>query len=151
MNHVTSGSLAGFVATVPMTAVMQLLHKYPVPEPERWPPRQIAERMGRRLGLTQELDHDERSALTWASHFGYGTSAGGLYGLLFGNTSVPPVTFGVGYGLAVWAASYLGWLPAAGIMRPATRQNRRRNVMLIASHAVWGGVLGLLTDRLRRA
>jgi uncharacterized membrane protein YagU involved in acid resistance len=54
------------------------------------------------------------------------------------------------FGVGVWAASYLGWLPAAGILRPATREPAGRNAMMIASHAVWGASLAVISERLRR-
>jgi hypothetical protein len=60
---------------------------------------------------------------------------------------------GVGFGLAVWAGSYLGWLPAAGIISPATEHPARRNALMIAAHAVWGAGVGVAVERLseRRA
>jgi uncharacterized membrane protein YagU involved in acid resistance len=45
-------------------------------------------------------------------------------------------------GLAVWTGSYLGWVPALGILPPATEHPWRRNVMMIVAHLVWGMTLG---------
>ncbi|RVJ68654.1 hypothetical protein CN171_25130 [Sinorhizobium meliloti] len=36
---------------------------------------------------------------------------------------------GPAYGLAIWAASYLGWIPAAGILTPATKHPMSRNLL----------------------
>jgi len=52
----------------------------------------------------------------------------------------------VGYGLVVWAGSYLGLLPAVGLHRPATREPAGRNGMMIGAHVVFGAVLGLLAE-----
>jgi hypothetical protein len=52
---------------------------------------------------------------------GYGVTAGALYGALRprgGNT----LTDGALLGLGVWAAGYLGWLPAIGLMPPVAEQ-----------------------------
>jgi uncharacterized membrane protein YagU involved in acid resistance len=51
-------------------------------------------------------------------------------------------------GLAVWAGSYLGWLPAAGILRPATRHPWRRNLLMIIAHVIWGVTLGEVVRKL---
>ncbi|ASP86732.1 hypothetical protein CDO26_19225 (plasmid) [Sinorhizobium meliloti] len=44
---------------------------------------------------------------------------------------------GPAYGLAIWAASYLGWIPAAGILTPATKHPMSRN-LLSSPHASRG-------------
>jgi uncharacterized membrane protein YagU involved in acid resistance len=51
-------------------------------------------------------------------------------------------------GLALWVGSYLGWLPAVGILRPATRHPWRRNLLMIVAHIVWGVTLGEMTRKL---
>jgi hypothetical protein len=53
------------------------------------------------------------------------------------------------HGLAIFGAGYLGWLPAAGLYRPAHRDMPERNAFNIAAHLVWGAGLGLLTHELR--
>ncbi|MCA1636528.1 MAG: hypothetical protein LC802_23280 [Acidobacteria bacterium] len=50
--------------------------------------------------------------------------------------------------MAVWAGSYLGWLPAAGILRPATEHPPRRTALMIAAHVVWGVAAGLVVESL---
>jgi hypothetical protein len=50
--------------------------------------------------------------------------------------------------MGVWASSYLGWLPAAGLHPPAQREAAGRTAMTVGAHVVWGAVLGLLTDQL---
>jgi hypothetical protein len=160
----STGLLSGLAATVPMTAVMELLHRQ-LPAGQRYPlpPRQISQRMTRKVGVEGELDEDEHFALALASHFGYGAATGAIYGVVEDRVrphveraapGAPPVAvdaaMGVGYGLLVWAGSYLGWLPAAGIMKPATRHPAPRNALMIAAHVVFGGTLGVLTGAMRR-
>jgi uncharacterized membrane protein YagU involved in acid resistance len=48
-----------------------------------------------------------------------------------------PVSGAVG-GLGIWLGSYLGWIPAASILKPATDHPRRRNLLMLAAHVVWG-------------
>jgi hypothetical protein len=49
--------------------------------------------------------------------------------------------------MAVWAGSYLGLLPAAGILPSATRDYPERNAVMIGAHVVWGAALGYFTHR----
>jgi hypothetical protein len=145
MNGVLLGALAGLAATVPMSAAMKLMHEQ-LPEHEQYPlpPRAVTMEMAERAGVREHLDEDEREAATWAGHFGYGAACGALYGALAANARVPPLAAGVGFGLAVWAGSYLGWLPAAGLIPPATEHPPRRTALMIAAHAVWGATTGLV-------
>lgn len=48
------------------------------------------------------------------------------------------------FGLTVWAASYGGWLPIAGVLPPAHRDKPGRAFSIIAAHIVYGVTLGLL-------
>ena len=98
-----------------------------------------------RAGFAHEIDESQRLELTLAAHVGYGTTVGALYGPLSQRVKGPAVVKGMGYGVVVWAVSYLGLLPALGLMRPATQHAPQRNALMIAAHLVWGATLGLLT------
>jgi uncharacterized membrane protein YagU involved in acid resistance len=147
MNSLVAGALAGLVATGPMTLVMKLLHEQ-LPSREKYPlpPRLIAEEMSERAGVEDKLNEGEMKGLTVLSHFAYGATCGALYGPL--SRKMPgtggSMLGGVAFGLAVWTGSYLGWLPAAGILRPATEHPARRNALMLAAHVVWGATTGLL-------
>ena len=150
MNRVLLGALAGLAATAPMTLAMKLMHEQ-LPREEQYPlpPRQVAEGMAEKAGVNEHLDEDEREAATWVSHFAYGAACGALYGALSGErVDSHPLLAGVGFGMAVWAGSYLGWLPAAGIISPATEHPARRNALMIAAHVVWGAGVGGAVGRL---
>jgi hypothetical protein len=159
-----TGLVSGLAATVPMSVAMGLMHRrLPARHRDPLPPRKITQRLTRRAGVEGALDEREHRALAWVSHFGYGASMGAVYGLLDERVrpalpravrEMPPVAVdaaqGTAFGLLVWAASYLGWLPAAGILEPATRRAAPRNAVIIASHVVYGAALGLVTGALRR-
>jgi uncharacterized protein DUF6789/uncharacterized protein DUF1440 len=150
MNRVLLGALAGLAATGPMTLAMKLLHER-LPREERYPlpPRQVTEGLAEKAGVNEHLDEEEREAATWVSHFAYGAACGALYGAVSGERlDERPLLAGVGFGLAVWAGSYLGWLPAAGVLSPATEHPARRNALMIAAHAVWGATTGAVVERL---
>ena len=150
MNRILLGALAGLAATGPMTLAMKLMHEQ-LPREERYPlpPRQVTEGLARKAGVNEQLDEEEREAATWVSHFAYGATCGALYGAVSGEkVDEHALLAGVGFGLAVWAGSYLGWLPAAGIISPATEHPARRTALMIAAHAVWGATTAVGVERL---
>lgn len=148
MPSLFKGALAGCAATVPMTLVMTALFKRLPPEEQyALPPGEITAKLTEEAGLEDHVDKSTHDALTLLSHFGYGAAAGAVYAPLANRLPLPPLLGGAVFGLALWAASYLGWLPAAGILRPADEHPARRNALMIAAHLVWGGTLGLLLGR----
>ena len=149
MNRIILGALAGLAGTVPMSLAMKLMHEQ-LPRGERYPlpPRQVTEGVAEAAGVNEHLGEQGREAATWVSHFAYGAACGAIYGALGGRAGRHAALAGAGFGVAVWAGSYLGWLPAAGILAPATEHPARRNALMIASHVVWGATAGVVLDRL---
>lgn len=144
------GSIAGFAATAPMTGLMVGLH-HQLPPEEKYPlpPRQITEEMADTAGVEQNLDESDRTKLALVNHFAYGALMGGLYGAMPPEwLRMSPVARGIAYGLGVWAANYLGLLPAVGSQAAAHEESLRRNALMIAAHVVWGGSLGIVTHAL---
>jgi uncharacterized membrane protein YagU involved in acid resistance len=150
MNAVIKGALAGFIATIPMTLAMKVLHAQ-LPREERYPlpPRLIVESTAEKLEVQDDLSEENEYALTVTSHFSYGSATGAIYGAGLALQGVEPsITNGVAYGLGVWTISYLGLLPGLGILTPATEHPARRNALMIAAHVVWGAALGAAARRL---
>jgi hypothetical protein len=135
-SRLLAGAIAGFAATVAMTATMNRLHRR-LPAAERYPlpPREITER------LLPQLKRDEaiKDAAT-AAHHAYGAAAGAL--IAAAAPTIGPL-HGAAAGTAVWAASYFGWVPAASVLRGAHHHPARRNGLMIAAHLVWGAVTAL--------
>lgn len=146
MNKLLVGAVAGLGATVPMTVAMELMHRN-LPEEEQYPlpPRIITMKAAEAADAKKEMDEPERTAATLVSHFAYGAAVGALYAPLKQKIPLPPILAGSCYGLAVWAGSYLGLLPALGVLKPATEHPVRRTALMIAAHLVWGAALGAAT------
>ena len=143
------GALAGFVATAPMSLSM-LIGWWLLPKHEKYhlPPRLITEQITERAGIEHHLGENELIGLTGFSHFGYGAVTGALYVLVEQWLPLPSSLKGAFAGLAVWVGSYLGWLPAMGVLTPATRHPWRRNLLMIVAHVVWGVSLGKAVRKL---
>jgi uncharacterized membrane protein YagU involved in acid resistance len=133
------GAIAGFAATLPMTAAMRALHRR-LPQDERYPapPRELIDSASDAVGA--DLPDETARDLTLAAHFAYGAATGALIGAILPR---PGPVSGAAAGVAVWAGSYMGWIPAVRLLEPATRHPARRNGMMIAAHLVWGAATAL--------
>lgn len=145
------GAVAGFFATIPMSISMLIGWRL-LPRREKYhlPPRQITEDVTERVGIKDRLTEPELVGLTTFSHFGYGAFFGWIYALFEHRLSLHSSLKGALTGVALWIASYLGWLPAMGILSPATRHPWRRNLLMIVAHVVWGVTLGEVMRKLDR-
>ena len=151
MNKFLAGAIGGFAATVPMTMVMIYLHRQ-IPKKERKviPPKQITVKVADELGVKKAIrEKPEKDAASLVNHFAYGATTGALYAPIASRVDLPPLVKGASYGLAVWAASYLGWLPLMDIRQPATERPASENAMMISAHIVWGAFLGIITEKLK--
>ena len=143
-NDLIKGAGAGFLATIPMTLAMRELHRR-LPSKERYPlpPRLITEQvLGQRT--MRSLTEPQRVSTTLAAHFAYGALTGALYPLIARRAGRGETMAGIVFGVGVWAASYLGWIPALGVLTPATEHPARRNLLMLASHLVWGASTALI-------
>jgi uncharacterized membrane protein YagU involved in acid resistance len=146
---VLKGAIAGFVATAPMSISMLIGWRLlPTEEKYHLPPRLITEAITERAGIEDRLGETELVGLTIFSHFGYGALFGAFYGLLEHKLPIHASLKGALSGAALWVGSYLGWLPAMGILSPATRHPWRRNMLMIVAHGIWGVTLGEVTRKL---
>ena len=140
------GGIAGFVGTLAMTAAMRRLHRR-LPAKERYPltPREIVDSAAAKV---KALPNEAAKDITTAAHFAYGAAMGAAIGAL---NPDPSKRTGAAAGVAVWLASYLGWIPAVGILEPATGHPRRRNALMIGVHLVWGAATAAAMRELRLA
>ena len=138
------GGIAGFVATLPMTLAVRAVHRR-LPRRERYPapPRELIDSVSGAI-RAQPSDQTARD-VTLAAHYLYGAGCGALIAAVWPR---PTLAGGAAAGAAVWAGSYLGWIPAAGLLEPATRHPARRNAMMIGAHLVWGAALALTLQEL---
>jgi uncharacterized membrane protein YagU involved in acid resistance len=143
MNRMLAGAAAGAAATMPMTIFWEALHPRLAGEPPRpLPPREVAEALAVKAGVSRTITEEEMQHLAMALHFGYGTVTGALFGLIAPQSRTRAIGAGMLFGLGVWSASYLGWLPATGVRHSPRWDPPARTRLLIASHLVWGAFTG---------
>jgi|GEM_PF-346317 len=147
-----AGVAAGIAATAVMSAFMVGAQKLGVLG--RMPPRKISDALLGALGVRRKTPEPLRRVFATVNHFAFGATCGALFGagarLARGRAAadVPITTLaGVGFGTLVWATSYMGWVPALGIMpRPSNDRFGRPTTMVLA-HWIYGGALGALVAR----
>jgi putative membrane protein len=145
-----AGLVAGLTATLPMTVVMEVGHAL-LPDHERYslPPAEILHALEEKT-LDKPLPKPVHSIATVIGHFMYGSMNGGVYAAMMSRLPGSPLLRGSLFGLGLWMVSYLGWLPAAGILQPASKHPARRRALMILAHLVWGSVTGVLADSMNR-
>jgi hypothetical protein len=146
------GAAAGLAATVPMTLAMYLGYQG-LPEDQRYPlpPRLITLAAASRVGVEDKIDEEPATTMaSGAAHFGYGAFGGAVYAASAGLAPGNPIVKGSIFGLLWWAAGYLGWLPAFGLLSPATRHPAHRRWLMLSVNVLWSVVTALLISRLNR-
>jgi hypothetical protein len=149
-----AGLAAGAVGTISMDAVRYMRYHRaggkdnplawefgPVDGWEKAPhPGQIGKRLIE--GFTQRELPDRWAWLTsTVMHWGYGSASGALYGVLAGSARTPRALYGLPFGAAVWASSYVA-LPAAGLYQPIWKYDAKTLASDLSAHLGYGAGTG---------
>lgn len=143
------GAYAGALATVAMTGFMKASQWSGLYRDEI-PPTKLVSRSLTRLGLRAKTGNQAETGLIAAGHWAFGMAAGSVFGLLHRRSrgQLRALIAGVGFGLLIWAISYMGWIPALGLLRGPWRQRRAQAYMPLLAHVVYGAALGLAAEAL---
>ncbi|NYI07195.1 hypothetical protein [Allostreptomyces psammosilenae] len=143
LTSAAQGAVAGVAGTTAMSTMMEGAGR--LSGLREQPPRTVMRAL---LPGRAQPRPVERSAAV-LGHLGFGATSGALFGVLTAGRR-PPSWLGAAYGLAVWAASYEGWIPAAGILPPAHRDHPHRAATLALAHLPYGVVTARALRRMRR-
>jgi len=150
LNSAVRGAVAGFAATLPMTAAMFAVQLVlPRSSQIRLEPRIITDKLLQRANIYQETSERAHKLAALANHFAYGAACGAVCATVAGARLQSSPSTGLLFGLLIWMGSYAGWLPAAKILPPPRDRLPGRNVMLLAAHSVWGLSLHSVLRRTR--
>jgi uncharacterized membrane protein YagU involved in acid resistance len=115
-----------------------------------WDSAPAPAQIGRRLveGVFQRTLDDRHAALVNnITHWAYGVGAGAQFGLLAGSLRRPRLAYGIPFGAAVWASSYVV-LPAAGLYKPIWEYDRTTLAKDLSAHLLYGATTGTVFTRL---
>ena len=153
------GLLAGSAGTGLMTAYQTLVQsgesegdEQPASDAERWQRAPAPARVARRIlegVFQQQVAADRIPLLTNAMHWLYGTTLGGIYGLVQGTVRANPVAGGLAFGAGAWALSYLQLVPM-GIYEPPWRYPAKTLAVDLSYHVVYGAGVAGAYDALER-
>lgn len=148
-----AGAAAGAAGTVAMLPLHMGVERWlpaltaPIrKDPGEFMLEQIAQRFPGHMVIPDAVARPAAQGLA----LGYGVAFGVLGGVLIGRPR-DIVVPGVALGLAAWAAGYLGWLPAAGLMPPVTQQRPEQVATPIVEHVVYGIVAAAVLCHLLRS
>lgn len=151
MKSLQVGLWSGVMATGPMTAALFYLNRTLDSEEQKpLPPAMLSNDFLEVLGLADKMTPAQRENFTMVSHFGYGAACGAIYSLLTSKYKSSPITKGTVFGLAVWSASYLGWMPPLNLRTSAPNMSKGRNAMMFLAHIAWGASLGFFENQMRQ-
>ncbi|MDH2430359.1 DUF6789 family protein [Sphaerisporangium sp. TRM90804] len=129
------GAAGGVVATACMSALMIAGDRAGLMRDQ--PPKRI---MRAFLPGHKRRPKPGEGMLGAIAHFAFGAAAGALFAVVVDGRRARP-QLGAVYGMAIWAASYQGWVPAMGILPPAHRDRPGRQAVMAAAHVVYGTTL----------
>jgi hypothetical protein len=143
---IVGGSVASAVVLVAMVGLFRALAGA-----VEIAPQQVTRGFLRRVGAERRVSpHFETLAAT-IGPVAYGAACGALFAGLARRSRWSSVPFAQAFATAVYALSYLGWIPLLGLMAPAWRLPVAVNVAIALSHLVYGTVLGFFHRRRGRA
>ena len=148
-NNAARGAAASVAASSVMGGFLIAAHKMgALGEP---PPRKLTRRILSLFGASNATRSPQVEAMTALTHLGYGAGAGALYGALASplESTRSRVAAGAMFGAALWAVSYAGWIPAAGLMARPQRDRPARPASMVIAHLIFGAVLGAVYRPLR--
>jgi len=136
MKKLALGAAAGAVATFVMQGMLEQGQKH-IPEgtpPIRKDPGEFM--LDKAKAVLPPMPKKVEAAAAKSLHLGYGVTAGLIWSLL--PHSRWNAAEGAVLGLGVWAAGYLGWLPALDLMPPISDQTKTQIAVPVVEHALFG-------------
>jgi uncharacterized membrane protein YagU involved in acid resistance len=146
------GALGGVAGGLVMYGMKQKVAPKILPEEMRregFAPRQAVEWAEEQAGRPDALTDTEEEEWAMAAHLAYSAGFGAIYALVRQRADhAPAPVAGALFGLAVWGASFEGWMPALGIMPATTDLPMRKRAPDVMGHVIYGAATAIAYDAL---
>ena len=150
LRRTVHGALAGAIGAACMTAVRMLARRAKLID--QMVPQAVEAWAKHRLPVSAPALPSQRALHHVADqilHLGYGCTAGAIYGAALAKHGLR-VGRVAGFGTAVWLFGSFVLRPGLRIMRPEWKAKPRESAVNLATHALYAGVLGLLSDEFEK-
>jgi uncharacterized membrane protein YagU involved in acid resistance len=152
MNAALRGALGGAAGGLAMYGMKQKVAPRVIPKDMRregFAPKEAVEWTEEKAGRPDALTEDQEMKAGMAAHLAYSAGLGALYGLVRRKTDgVPAPLAGALFGLAVWAASFEGWMPALGMIEATTEMPMKKWPPDLMGHAIYGAATAVVYEAL---
>lgn len=161
LKHITLGAAGGLVGTVAMRLYWQVATALAGEDPRGWTqdnaPHGLDEvgiagqhhaegesstaAVGREAYETlvgKEPSSETKTALSYAVHWSYGTTMGGLYGALRGRQEAPDAKGGLAFGAALWLLGDELMVPVLGLSKGPTAYPPAQHLHRLGAHLAYG-------------
>jgi uncharacterized membrane protein YagU involved in acid resistance len=147
------GTIGGFLAAAPMAVFMLAVQRL-LPQGQQYalPPQRITDALTHRFGLNKHMNRRELRIAALVAHFIYSGAVGSFYQPLTRRITLPTVLRGTLFGIVVWFIGYVVLVPILNIPQSSSAQMQPLpgNLMMIATHIVWGTITGEIVLFLER-
>ena len=133
-----AGAIGGVAATLAKTVGEKFYPPRTEGQPE--PPEVLAEKIA-----GHPLSSDSREISSEAIHWGFGITAGAIYGVIAEFYPAATAKEGATFGLTLMALTHETALPAMGLSEPAEDQSAREHTSEAATHLLFG----VVTEKVR--
>jgi hypothetical protein len=140
------GLIGAAIGTAMLQQGMKAAHKLPPaiqPESPVQDPGEFVVQLGERAA-SHALPEGAHRASVMLSHYVYGAMWGAALGFAFGRAPIRSgklaLASGAALGALVWVVGDVGWLPAAGLTSPVTRQKPGALLITLLSNVLYGVV-----------
>lgn len=153
LKRIALGAAGGFAGTLAIQALLTASRKWlpsTLPPLRQDPGEFMVEKAETLLpeSVRERIPDALETAASQALAAGYGVTFGALYAALRPQ-SESLLLDGLVLGMAAWAAGYLGWLPALGLMPPVWQQQAPQALAPAAEHLAYGVTAVAAYDWLR--
>jgi hypothetical protein len=155
LGAIVAGLAAGAVGTICMDTVRYVRYRrgggkdsplaWEFAPVDSWDKAPDPGQVGKRLieGFTQRPLSDRWAwPVSTAMHWGYGSGQAAVYGILAGSARRPHAVYGVPFGAAVWASSYVT-LPIAGLYQPIWKYDAKTLADDLSATLAYGAGTGV--------
>lgn len=150
-----AGALGGIAGGTAMTIMMTQVGPRLLPHdvlPTTPAPQKAVQWAQEQVDDPHALRGRSKDVAALVAHLAYSAASGAVFGLA--RPALPPLralprpAAGVVFGLAVWAVSFQGLLPALGVMKRTTEHPPERWPAPLVGHAVFGAITAMVASKL---